>query len=412
MNAASVNAASMTAASVTAAAGAPGDLPVPIRILADDLTGALDTAAMFAGHGPVPVRLDHPDACDPAPVTVVSTGTRDVPMRALAYALSPSLSWLSAAGLAFKKVDSLLRGNTLAEVAQVLRTGRFERVLFAPAFPAQGRTLADGRLHLGAPGSAAAARPAPAPGRLDAAFAALGFDAAVGDAALDALSGGGGPAVLIPDVDTDAALERLVALALAHPGRLLWCGSAGLAQALAKRGVPVGGGAASDHGTAPGREADRDPPAMQVAPRADAPRPLLVTATRHPVLRGQLARLHADRMLAAACTIADLADAEPLEPATAAARLAAGAARVVAEHPRPASVVVVGGDTLLALCRAAGVARLAAAPAPRPGWGAATPQDGAWAGVRCLTRSGAFGTPDDLVALLRATAPPPSTESR
>ena len=219
-----------------AVAGGPERLPAPVRILADDLTGALDTAAMFARDGPVPVRLDSPAPDDDAAVSVVSTGTRDVPVQALASLLAPSIGWLAGAGIAFKKVDSLLRGNVLAEVAEVVRAGGFERVLFAPAFPAQGRLTVGGALQLaaqavaGAPGSVG---PAPSgPGPLADAFVALGLAAAVGDDALAALARGSGPCVLVPDARTDADLERLVALALSGPGRLLWCGSAGLAQAL------------------------------------------------------------------------------------------------------------------------------------------------------------------------------------
>jgi len=431
-----------------AADGGPAPRPGPVRILADDLTGALDTAATFALHAAVPVRLDRPAAVDDAAVSVVSTGTRDVPVRALASALAPCVRWLADAGIAFKKVDSLLRGNALAEVAELLRAGGFERALFAPAFPAQGRRIVAGRLEVGptaaAPTARAAPRPhgvpagsagadpladapagsagtdpltdapaaagaaatpavaSPGPGPLADAFAALGLVAAVGDEALAALAEGGGPQVLVPDAATDADLDRIVALALASRARLLWCGSAGLAQALVRHGERGTTGAPAH---APGTGAP--------SPAAAGPaRPLLlVTATRHPVLRGQLARL-GDDPAAAACTLADLADPEPLDPPAAAQRLAAGAARVVAAHPRPACVVVVGGDTLLALCRAAGVERLAAEPAPRPGWGAARLEGGAWSGVRCLTRSGAFGAPDDLVALLRAAVPSPSPEHR
>ena len=102
-----------------------------MHILADDLTGALDTAAAFAGE--VPVYLDVPAAVDvlPCPVSAVATATRDVPADSLPRLLAPSLPWLVDAELAFKKVDSLLRGNTFAECAHVARAGGFERIVFA-----------------------------------------------------------------------------------------------------------------------------------------------------------------------------------------------------------------------------------------------------------------------------------------
>ena len=110
-----------------------------IRILADDLTGALDTAAAFSGK--VPVYIDHPPLVSESdgdqPVSVVATPTRDVAVEELAGFLEPVLDWFVSGRMSFKKVDSLLRGNTFEEIAWLCRRGGFERVLFAPAFPAQ-----------------------------------------------------------------------------------------------------------------------------------------------------------------------------------------------------------------------------------------------------------------------------------
>jgi uncharacterized protein YgbK (DUF1537 family) len=373
---------------------APRALPRPIRILSDDLTGALDTAAMLAVRGPIPVRLDRPAEADDAPVSVVSTGTRDVDPATLAARLAPSLRWLRQAAVPFRKVDSLLRGNSLAEVVATARGAGLRRVLFAPAFPAQGRFTVGARLLLGAPYRPDDASPAPAPGPLGEAFAALGVGSLAGAAALAALDGTGpggasprsGPIVLIPDVRTDGDLEALVERALAFNDELLWCGSAGLAQAIARL--------------------DAAPGSLRTETDAPAGRGLLVTASRHAALRSQLARL---RALGAdgAVDAVDLAPADPMPPEAAAEHLARGAARLVAARARPDWLAVVGGDTLLALCRAAGVEALSAGPAPRPGWGRATLAGGPWSGLACFSRSGAFGAPDDLLWLARATRPGP-----
>ena len=68
-------------------------------------------------------------------------------------------------------------------------------------------------------------------------------------------------------------------------------------------------------------------------------------------------------------------------------------------RPAPATLAVVGGDTLLALCRSTAATALQAGPSPWPGWGQARLLDGRWQGTRLLTRSGAFGDADDLLAL-------------
>ena len=381
--------------------GGPGSvrrLPRPIRMLADDLTGALDSAAMFAGRGPVPVRLAMPAVPDDAPVSVISTGTRDTPPERLAARLAPCLAWLAEAGVSFKKVDSLLRGNALLEVAEAVRGGPYDRVVFAPALPAQGRFMVDGRLRLGPPHRPEAATDAAAPGPLCDAFAALGLPATAGPDAMARVGSGDGPRLLIPDILSDDALDALVERVLAHSERTLWCGSAGLAAAMTRLAERAADGDRTEHMPSP-------PPVSPAAvPQRPAPAPILVTGSRHPALRGQLARLRDDPIVGG-CLVADLAPAQPLDPAAAAARLAADAARLVAAHPRPGRIVVVGGDTLLALCHAAGVDTLAAGPPPHPGWGDAILQGGAWHGVRCLSRSGAFGAPDDLVALLRTLVP-------
>ncbi|APW36726.1 hypothetical protein RD110_05575 [Rhodoferax koreense] len=347
------------------------------RILADDLTGALDTAAAFCGRGDVPVYLAPPSVFGVGPVEAVATGTRDLALGGMAAMLQACLPWFTGPGhRAFKKVDSLLRGNSLAEVAWLLRHGGFDGVVFAPAFPAQGRFTRNGHHWVGQPHAPGVPTDAI---RLPDAFASLGLAVHLCQPP-DGLPSGG---VLMPDVTSDADLARLASLASAiDADRWLWCGSAGLAWALARQAehAPLAGG-----GSSPGLTH-------------------LVTASRHPVLRGQLQRLEATGV-----RCEDLASPHPLPAEAAEAALREHTRRLVATLPRPDNLVVVGGDTLLALCRAAGVQGLQAGPGPRGGWGAARLQGGVWHGVTCYSRSGAFGAPDDLSALL-ATLTVTSTE--
>ena len=116
-----------------------------IRILADDLTGALDTAAVFAG--PVPVYIDHPPADRKTPVDRRARH-RHARRRAgsLPERLQRALDWLRAGTVAYKKIDSLLRGNTFAEThLDRGQHGSFNLTVFAPAFPAQGRITTEDR---------------------------------------------------------------------------------------------------------------------------------------------------------------------------------------------------------------------------------------------------------------------------
>jgi uncharacterized protein YgbK (DUF1537 family) len=374
-----------------------------IRILADDLTGALDSAAAFTGD--VPVYLDAAPADEApggAPVAVVATATRDVTLDALPDLLAPSIRWLAEATVAFKKVDSLLRGNSCAESAYVARAGAFDTLVFAPAFPAQRRLTLDGRHWVVPAGKALAQREPIGTGRIADAFAVLGLPVAGSDDVT------GRPRVAIPDVGSDDDLARIAVGSVGpSPTKTLWCGSAGLAHAIA-----------AAHGLAA--------PPDRVEPTAAGRGPVLViSASHHPVVRkqwgvlkgaerGALMASHGQPAALRAAframghpfdfALFDLSPTRTLPPADAAALLARQLGAIVAEAPRPGTLVVVGGDTLRALCRAAAASALVACPALRPGWGCARLVGGTWDGVRCHTRSGAFGDPDDLRTMLRLVA--------
>jgi uncharacterized protein YgbK (DUF1537 family) len=372
-----------------------------VRILADDLTGALDSAAAFAGV--VPVYLDAPPRVDapPCPVSVVATTTRDVPVDRLPELLAPSLPWLADAALAFKKVDSLLRGNTFAECVHVARAGGFKRLVFAPAFPKQGRVTIDGRQWVVPPGQALANRQPVGDALPAEIFSALGMTSSP-----SAEPPSSGPlSAWIPEVRSDDDLARVAAMSTrVDAGRWLWCGSAGLAHAIA-----------AIRQLAPGPQ--------RSAPPAGGPGPvLLVSASRHPVTQAQwkairlrqqeaIVTVHGNSAaLHAAClemqrpfdlALLDLAPTDALSPQDAAQLLAAQLEQIVHEALRPASLIVVGGDTLRALCLAARARGLSASASARSGWGCARLIGGAWDGVTCHSRSGAFGGPDDLSAMVR-----------
>ncbi|WP_066334073.1 four-carbon acid sugar kinase family protein [Azohydromonas lata] len=351
-----------------------------LRILADDLTGALDCAAAF-GAG-VPVHLGAPAADQPAAgIDIVATATRDVPVADLPALLTPSVAWLHGAGIAFKKVDSLLRGNTFAEVDYLARQGGFERIVFAPAFPAQGRVTEGGRQWV------VKADDSRSPVGPESIAQAL-----VGDVP-----------VWVPDVRSDADMDAVVALALKpETARWLWCGSAGLAHAMA-RGL------------------DLDVPAATPASERGMGAPMLVSASHHPVSREQWRVLRASRwadechagakpetLRRAAEGYPRLIDLSPQEMITAdqAAALLERQAALIAENaPRPGALVIVGGDTLLAMCRALGASGLVSETAmDRAGWGCARMVGGKWDGVVCHTRSGAFGGAEDLLQVIEGIA--------
>ncbi|MDR1106897.1 MAG: four-carbon acid sugar kinase family protein, partial [Treponema sp.] len=120
-----------------------------LLILADDLSGALDTAAGAAGRG-IPVRVySSPESAGAASeegpgVLVINTATRHLcPARAREI-IAGCLRRLPGVPFVYKKTDSALRGNIGAELEEILRR-RGGPLPFVPAWPRMGRTTEGGR---------------------------------------------------------------------------------------------------------------------------------------------------------------------------------------------------------------------------------------------------------------------------
>ncbi|TCL93929.1 uncharacterized protein YgbK (DUF1537 family) [Rhizobium sp. PP-WC-2G-219] len=116
-------------------------------ILADDLTGTLDAAAPFAARGlTVEVALAPaaiPEALADGPdVLSINVQSREVGAKAAQAATRAVLAALPADVVLFKKVDSRLKGHIAAELDMML----FRAALVAPAIPAFGRIVKDGKV--------------------------------------------------------------------------------------------------------------------------------------------------------------------------------------------------------------------------------------------------------------------------
>ena len=121
-------------------------------IVADDLTGALDSAVTFAGMGlrcTVARRpADIPAAMATAPdVLAVSTASREGSPEAATGAVSHVFDAIGDRSmLVFKKVDSRLKGHCAAELGMVAARTGIGRAVVSPAIPAQGRATQSGQL--------------------------------------------------------------------------------------------------------------------------------------------------------------------------------------------------------------------------------------------------------------------------
>jgi uncharacterized protein YgbK (DUF1537 family) len=121
-------------------------------IVADDLTGAADCAIAFSrrGHAAMVTWGEVGDAPDhQLPVLAYNAATRGLAADAAAGRHAEVLErWFSPERRLFKKIDSTLRGQPAAEIAAALvhLKSRFGPAfgVFAPAYPATGRTTVNG----------------------------------------------------------------------------------------------------------------------------------------------------------------------------------------------------------------------------------------------------------------------------
>lgn len=123
-------------------------MTTPFVVLADDLTGAAEIAALGArcGRRAVVVTAGRTTFA-PADFVVVDTDTRlcepvEAARRVGAIAADAPIA---RAPWVFKKTDSVLRGPIAAELAAIASVRRIRRVLLVPANPALGRVVCHGQ---------------------------------------------------------------------------------------------------------------------------------------------------------------------------------------------------------------------------------------------------------------------------
>ncbi|GAA4125498.1 four-carbon acid sugar kinase family protein [Aminobacter aganoensis] len=350
-----------------------------LAIVADDLTGALDTSAPFVASGLKVAVAMTPEATGKAlagrpDVFAVSTASRALPadvasarVRDVAKQLMPH-----APGIVMKKIDSRLKGNVCVEADALAEASGRDALVVAPAVPDQGRTTRDG---------AVVGRGVDAPLPVLAAFAGCARRASVRNAAADA------------DLDrvvTDTDWSRSVAV-----------GARGLGLAFA-------------------RHLDGDNSEHALPSPSDG-NMLFAFGSRDPITDQQVATLldgnpdvgsvdapNGRFVLPDDCALpmvvrctGDMIE----DPSRIAARFAEQVAAVV-ERLRPATLVMGGGDTALAILGALGADVLFPQGEVAPGlpWFTIATRHGE--GLRCVVKSGGFGTVAVLSDLLR----PPSGE--
>jgi uncharacterized protein YgbK (DUF1537 family) len=346
-----------------------------LRLLADDLTGALDTAAEFVGRcGPLDVGWAGALPPDAPASFAIDTGTREHD-KAHAVAIVEGLVPLLRDGtIAYKKVDSLLRGQWAAELGTCLRAGYWKSCIVAPAFIYQGRRTRGGQHYAVAQDG----QWRPVGDNLLAQLAAEDIDARPGRLDAELTEG-----VHVFDAESDGDLDRVVEIGRRSASPVLWCGSGGLASALARGGAagapsqlrtPVLGLFGSDQAVTAAQLAACDSVLVTLAENDGE------SASR---IRQQLARRNV--------ALVRFAFASEISRDAAAIGIAREIAALTSQLDPPGTLIVAGGETLKALCLAVGALGLKVTGRIMPGLPRSAIQGGRWAGVEVISKSGAFG---------------------
>lgn len=382
-----------------------------IAVVADDLTGAGDTAVQFVRAG-WRTELQLTPAASSTEVIAVTTDSRALPADRAAEAVAEAVRELRGAGtgLLYKKVDSTLRGPVRAEIDGVLSAWAADAVaVVCPAFPANGRTVRDGvllvdgtevhRTDIGRDPVAPVAE-----SRIDALLGADHVHLTGADPRQDAEQLRSAGPVVVVDAETEADLDRVAAAVTELGPDAVPVGSAGLASRLARTWASQG-----------------------------TPGPALVMVTsRHQTTRAQVARLAAEpgtrmerpgpgeladedawhawggRVLdrfdpAAQCTVLVVPEDHDgaLHPADVARRFGALAAKLV-EHHRISGLVVTGGDGARALAQQLQARAISLTGEVAPGIPVGTVSGGPRQGHPIVTKAGGFGSPTALLEAARA----------
>ncbi|MCW4462899.1 hypothetical protein OK349_14370 [Sphingomonas sp. BT-65] len=345
-------------------------MTTPILIVADDLTGALDSAAPFASRGlhvRVALGVDAVAEAAAAAPDVLAIDTRSRNLSPLLAAARVEAAWSAAQALAprlvMKKIDSRLKGEVAAETAALLAASGRSSAIACPAVLEQERKVTGGRLTgrgVGAP--------------------------------LTVAGHFGGLPCECPDAADEADLAAIARTILDAPDRIVAVGARGLASALASliAGAP--------------QDASSLVPALPM---------VIAIGSTDPITIAQVERLRLDCpqiVELPASTAASSGSRDPVilllrgagragsDPIAATARFGREVAALV-RATSARTILCSGGATAAAVMEALGARQLVPEHELDPGVPVARIEG--TDGIRLITKSGGFGDPGVLSRIAR-----------
>lgn len=374
-------------------------------MLADDLTGACDAGVQFAAQGFSSVvrldpKLEEAASCD---LLVVTTNSRNDQTETARAKVARACQELISEGreVIYKKIDSTLRGNVAAEIETVMETCGYSLALVAPAFPAAGRKVAEGLLHVA--GSNAGIhvptllRQQGMENVLHFGRATLEMNSPPVTERLKKISAAGKAAITF-DAETDDDLAAIARAGIELRSHALLAGSAGLASAVSRL-------LAEKSGESNAPRSSSAPPEKRAGPV------LLILGSTNPVTKAQVEYLAQNRPVKIVTPGADslreavMASRQDrtllvrLDPAREDSKRLEEFLRALVRSPL-GGVTLSGGDTAWTVCRAFAARGIALEREVLPGIPCGRFIGGLADGTAVVTKAGGFGSEDALAAIV------------
>jgi len=396
-----------------------------LGIIADDLTGAMDSSGYFAEKGLTTVVVLAPGYSSTADVVVVSTNSRADEADSACEKVRQAVKRL-AGRIVYKKIDSTLRGNIGVELDAAMDELACDKAIVAPAFPAVGRTTVDGFLLVDGTrvaGTQFAQDPISpvreshiptllekATGRQAGLVSVEQIDA--GPEAFYHRVTGMPQAVIVCDVVAQHHLASIARAASLAKGRWLLCGSGGLARELhllladvPRSSTPASRNASCGPALVVVGSRNRVAATQLLKARDEIGLPIVDLAVEE--LNGNDIRLRevsrtvrqADRHLGQGKSVALTSTFSRYVPAlkqAVAPAMAEAVARLLAGQ-RFAGLFLCGGDIAVEVCRRLSVSAIRLHGEVEPGVPAGEIVGGQAEGMRVVTKAGGFGTEAALI---------------
>jgi len=392
-----------------------------LGVVADDLSGAMDTGLQLGKRGlHTLVSLCGDDLPD-AEALVVSTESRASSAEEAVRLVEKAARQMHGRTV-YKKIDSTLRGNIGAETTALMKDLGYERAIVAPAFPEQGRIVSEGELFVsGRPlHRTAYAKSLPGPVKSSRVQDILAQRSRYLCSHVELRKVERGPwglvraleshitRLIVVDAITREHLDIIARAIVLSQGRWLPCGSAGLAESWAKALSPA-------EATSPTRPPATGKPVLIIAGSRQR---ITTTQVRTAASKLDLTVIpflasggleNADAIAAQAREHLLVGESVILTSARdtfiqgGEARVADGLARLASAlcgECDLAGFVLTGGDIALAVCAAIDATAIQITAEIEPGIPMGILQGGLAEGMPVVTKAGGFGSPQAFIAAL------------